>query len=175
MSGTQADVHIHAPHMMTRAQRYRDRTIKALMWVLYTYLWAPIISLVAWLLGFEFAYNVMILSGGINGLYRVLWMYCLGVLLIVVVVSGWSIFNNLRYASRNRRMAQDPASDEQLAEYFGIEQRQLTEARKLRVAVVSFDENGELENFEDQEKDYSRGSRGRNVRSQMTRANIKAV
>ena len=48
---------IAAPHLLTRRHRARDTLLTAIMWALYLYLWLPALSLVAWILGIEFAYD----------------------------------------------------------------------------------------------------------------------
>ena len=75
VSAVGKDLHIDAPYLLSRRRRITDTVATAMMWILYSYLWAPFISLVAWLLGFEFAYDVMVRAGGANGLLEILMYY----------------------------------------------------------------------------------------------------
>jgi biofilm PGA synthesis protein PgaD len=90
------------------------------MWLVYSYLWAPLISLVAWLLGFEFAYDVMVRAGGFETLKEVIWFYLIVVAIIFVVVAGWSTINRRRFARHDRRQTIDSVPDTEIAAYFGI-------------------------------------------------------
>ena len=85
------DIHIDAPHLLTPRRRVTDAVATAVMWVLYSYLWAPFISLVAWLLGFEFAYDVMVRAGGAQGLGDILLWYGL-ILICIIIVVTWIIY-----------------------------------------------------------------------------------
>jgi biofilm PGA synthesis protein PgaD len=91
------------------------------MWLVYSYLWAPLISLVAWLLGFEFAYDVMVRAGGFETLKEVIWFYLIVVAIIFVVVAGWSTINRRRFARHDRRQTIDSVPDTEIAAYVSIE------------------------------------------------------
>jgi biofilm PGA synthesis protein PgaD len=103
------------------------------MWLVYSYLWAPLISLVAWLLGFEFAYDVMVRAGGFETLKEVIWFYLIVVAIIFVVVAGWSTINRRRFARHDRRQTIDSVPDTEIAAYFGIRGEQLTLLRESRL------------------------------------------
>jgi biofilm PGA synthesis protein PgaD len=107
------------------------------MWLVYSYLWAPLISLVAWLLGFEFAYDVMVRAGGFETLKEVIWFYLIVVAIIFVVVAGWSTINRRRFARHDRRQTIDSVPDTEIAAYFGIRGEQLTLLRSPSKQVFS--------------------------------------
>ena len=114
------NLHINVPELLTRRRRLSDAFVTGLMWVVYTYLWAPLLSLIAWILGFEFAYDVMIRAGGIVGLKRVLVWYGIMLACICIVVTGWSMLNRLRFSGRERRKGAEIVDDSALASAFGV-------------------------------------------------------
>ncbi len=142
MASAPENLHINVPEMLSRRRRLSDAFVTGLMWMVYSYLWAPLISLVAWILGFEFAYDVMIRSGGIQGLKNVLSWYGLMLCCITIVVTCWSIMNRLRFSGRERRRGASIVDDYALAESFGIEMSELRKLRHARVACVSTDADG---------------------------------
>ena len=75
MKAVNDDIYINEPQLMSRRQRIGDAMATGLMWALYSYLWAPLVSLVEWLLGFEFAYDVMVRAGGLHVLEEVMYFY----------------------------------------------------------------------------------------------------
>ena len=149
MATPSGELHINKPELLSRRRRMGDAFVTGLMWMLYSYLWAPLISLVAWLLGFEFAYDVMIRSGGAYGLKSVLVSFFLMVAGIVIVVTGWSFVNRIRFANSNRRQAGDTISDESLAIAFGIGKANLRGLRSARVVKLSLDEAGNIQAIDD--------------------------
>ena len=118
------------------------------MWAVYSYLWAPLVSLVAWLLGFEFAYDVMVRAGGFAILKDILWFYSVMVACIFIVVASWSMINRRRFANDNRRKAIEPVTDADIAEHFGIRFSQLKTLRDSRVASVRLSDEAQIEHVE---------------------------
>ena len=145
MSSIGEDIHIDAPHLVSPRRRITDAVATAVMWVLYSYLWAPFISLVAWLLGFEFAYDVMVRSGGAEGLLSVLTWYGIVLFCIFLVVTAWSAVNRYRFAEHERRQSAADVSDEDIREYFALEGNDLARMRHAHTAKVCIDENGCIE------------------------------
>ena len=173
MSSSRESLHIDAPELLSRARRFRDAFVTGFMWALYTYLWAPLVSLMAWLLGFEFAYNVMVRAGGLESLKQVLFWYGIMLSGIIVVVTGWSLINRLRFAREERRHAAAIVDDSAIAEAFGIEHEQLDILRTVRVARLILDEHGVIERIETPGKSQRVPDR-QNEASQKKKATIRA-
>lgn len=155
MSTSQDEIYIDAPDLISRQRKLGDALATGLMWVLYTYLWAPLISLVAWLLGFEFAYNVMIRLGGINTLPSLLAWYVGMIAFIVLAVVIWSVSNRLRFSESNRRKAIAPVTDAEIEEFFDLETSMLLAIRDAQVCRVTLNEQAGFEQIESE--DASRG------------------
>jgi biofilm PGA synthesis protein PgaD len=147
MASAPENLHINVPEMLSRRRRLSDAFVTGLMWLVYTYLWAPLVSLVAWILGFEFAYDVMIRSGGIQGLKRVLVWYGIMLGCIIAVVTCWSLVNRLRFSGHERRKRAAIVDDQALAGAFGIEISGLHKLRKSRVARLSLDADGNIQHI----------------------------
>lgn len=144
MNSAPENLHINVPELLSRRRRFRDAFVTAFMWLVYTYLWAPFVSLIAWLLGFEFAYDVMIRSGGIQGLKNVLSWYGLMLGCIIIVVTSWSLVNRLRFSGRERRQGAAMVDDRALASAFGVELSALRQLRDARVTRLSLDADGRI-------------------------------
>jgi biofilm PGA synthesis protein PgaD len=142
-------VTIDAPHLLTRKHRVRDTLLTAIIWALYFYLWLPALSLVAWLLGIEFAYDVMVRAGGVQSLSRALPWYGLVVLIIFIVITGWSASQHMRFAGKNRRAATARISDAALHQASGLTEESFGRLRDHRFVSVSFDDSGTLQSVAD--------------------------
>lgn len=145
MKGAGKDLLIDAPHLLTQQRRLTDTLVTAVMWVLYSYLWAPFISLVAWLLGFEFAYDVMVRSGGATELVAILSYYAVVLVCICIVVTCWSRINQHRFADKGRRQEGPTVEDKDVAEYFSIEKGDMQKLRNSQIAVVAIGPEGTIE------------------------------
>jgi biofilm PGA synthesis protein PgaD len=148
MAVSEDTLHIESPELLSRRRRIADAVITGFMWAVYSYLWAPLVSLIAWLLGFEFAYDVMVRAGGFQILKDILWFYGIMVACIFVIVASWSMINRRRFANDNRRKAIQPVTDADIAEHFGIRFSQLRTLRESRVARVSLNDEAQIKHVE---------------------------
>lgn len=136
------NMYFSAPEEMTARERARDTLITAILWAVYLYLWVPLVSLLAWALGFEFAYEVMVRAGGASDLLPILLEYAVVVSIIFSAFTIWSVSNRLRYKDLERRTRREPVDDAALASYFRIPQSQIAAMRSRQVIHVSIDEDG---------------------------------
>jgi biofilm PGA synthesis protein PgaD len=148
MAESERKLHINVPALLPRRRRVADAVLTALMWAFYSYLWAPLISLVAWLLGFEFAYDVLVRAGGLQLLQDVIVFYGVSVALIFIAVSGWSIINRSRFAHHNRRKAIRAVTEEEISDYFGITAEQLATMRNSQIINVGLGDIGDIQTVE---------------------------
>ena len=153
MASTGDNLHIRAPHLLSRGRRLGDAFATGVMWLLYSYLWAPFISLVAWLLGFEFAYDVMVRAGGIRALRDVLWWYGLVIATIFLVVATWSLLNRRRFAGHDRRRSGRNIGALELAAYFAVDMTEFQRLRDARIMRIALSETGRIEQVDDLERD----------------------
>lgn len=138
-------MHIDAPHLVSHRRRITDAVATAVMWVIYSYLWAPLISLLAWLLGFEFAYDVMIRAGGAQGLVKVLQFYGIVLACIIIVVTAWSAVSRYRFVDKDRRQSTRNTSDEEIATYFELSDEKLQQLRGSLSAKVLIAPTGHID------------------------------
>ena len=145
MAAVDSNVHIDASHLVTNRRRFSDTLMTAIMWVIYSYLWAPFVSLLAWLLGIEFAYDVMVRAGGMKGLVNVLTFYGIVLACIILVVTAWSAVNRHRFAGRDRRQSVVDVSDVQIAVYYSLWPDVFNKMRNSRISYVSISPDGRVE------------------------------
>lgn len=135
-------VYLDVPEALTRRQRTLGTLVTAMMWAAYAYLWLPLMSLLAWGLGFELAYDAMIRAGGASALRDALLWYAWLLADVVVTVAIWSQLNKWRFASRNRRTRHPRISDTAMADYFGVTIDDVERMRGARRVELDVDGSG---------------------------------
>lgn len=143
--GSQRYQTIDAPHLLTGRQRARDTFATGAMWVLYAYLWLPAVSLGAWLLGIDFAYEVMVRAGGAVALRHVLTWYALALAIIIFVVTVWSAVERFRFRGKQRRQAAAAVADDALMKAFRVNDAQLRLLRQANTLQLAIDASGQLQ------------------------------
>ena len=142
MANLPEQMYFTAPEELSQRERARDTLITAVLWAVYLYLWVPLVSLLAWAMGFEFAYDVMVRAGGARDLLPILLEYLVVVSIIFSAFTIWSVSNRLRFRELNRRSRRAPVKDEALSEYFQIPISQIAAMRSRQVIHVSIDDDG---------------------------------
>lgn len=142
------DVIINARNVVSRRIRNRDRILTTIMWVLYAYLWLPLISLGAWYLGVQFAYDLVLRAGGTDPLISLLLSFLLILLVTALVVILWSWIQRARFANNERRIsspALEPAAEKA---FWGISNTEHDQIRSGKRLVIDLDETGKLTGIE---------------------------
>jgi biofilm PGA synthesis protein PgaD len=142
MSDAPEQMYFAAPEEMSQRERARDTLITAVLWAVYLYLWVPLVSLLAWAMGFEFAYDVMVRAGGARDLLPILLEYLVVISMIFSAYTIWSVSNRLRFRDLDRRSRRAPVRDDALSDYFQIPVSQIAAMRSRQVIHVSIDEDG---------------------------------
>lgn len=144
MRSPETKLTIDAPELMQTRMHARDSFVTTMLWLVYVYLWLPLISLGAWLLGIDFAYDAMVRAGGIGGLLRLVEWCGYAALLIIAFVIGWSAIQRFRFRGHERRGVVPRVSDTVLqasSELGADEFAFLRSGRRLR---VYFDDDAKL-------------------------------
>jgi len=129
---------------MNAHQKIRDTLLMTVLWALYGYLWLPLISLFAWLLGIDFAVEAIETTGGLEHLLDLLlW---LGIVIIVMasVIISWSVSQLLPFKHKNRRSKiRNLKSDSEMSRWQLDEEifRRIREGHRLS---VNLDESGAI-------------------------------
>jgi biofilm PGA synthesis protein PgaD len=138
------DTYIIAIKPLDRRHRARDTVLTLMMWGVYIYLWIPLITLGAWLAGFERFYEVMIIYGGFNVVMGLLKWYAMTIVVIAIFVIGWSAINYYRFHDKERRNAAPTASAREISEFFELSEAQVDRAASSRRLVIALDEHGRI-------------------------------
>jgi biofilm PGA synthesis protein PgaD len=130
--------------MASKRLRSRDALLTTIMWLIYAYLWLPMISLAAWLVGLDFAYDKVLEAGGLAGLAKITRWYGIAALIIMLFVIGWSVSQRLRFKGKDRRAGKDSVAPEVLREEAGLRSEDFVVLRGSNDVSISFDTDGAI-------------------------------
>ena len=140
---------IDMPNLQTLRQRYASTVITLIFWIFWFYLWLPLISLVAWVLGIDLFYDRMVVRGGFDTFIEMLPIYALIVVLIGALLIIWGIYNMKRFRGKERRTRALPVTIPTIAGYFMVDPAQLTEWQRAKNLMVHIDELGMIQAVEE--------------------------
>ena len=121
-----------------------SRLITAAMWVLYVYLWLPLLTLLAWAIGIEAAYAQMVALGGYQ-IAAELWAFFATVILIMGgLLLGWARINFYRFRGPDRRQLPGRTDSARMAADFGLAPDRLSALHACRRARLDHHPDGSL-------------------------------
>ena len=104
MSGR--SVIIEQPTLRQARKRYADSLVTFLAWLVWVYIWLPLVSLAAWALGLRYAWMHVFLAQRPS--FETLGSYSLVVASMGVLLVAWSRYNLRRFGRLARRRAPSP-------------------------------------------------------------------
>ncbi len=132
---------INKPNLKNMPLLLGEGVLTILFWGVWFYLWLPIISMVAWWLGFSFFYRHMVELGGFSGFIKFLNVFLSGIVLLCGTLILWSFYNLKRYGSYHRRNQTMTTDMDELAANFNISREKLQKAQTAKRLSFSFAEN----------------------------------
>jgi len=128
-------------------QKYTAIGITFLFWMAYLYLWQPLVSLIAWGLGWKLFYNNMIVLGGYEVLLGVVKFY----LIVITILGGglivWGRVNQWRFRGKGSREFSNEVDVDKLHEEFSINESQLTQIQSSSSVKVKLKSDGSISNI----------------------------
>jgi len=128
---------IESPHLQTALQKYSHAFITFFFWMLWVYLWSPIITMLFWALGFHQLYHHMVLLEGYHGLAGKLLTYMAIILAIGFIQVAWAKYNQFRFRGKEKRNFQPRVSSSALFDYFNVDKSKINTFQKGQVLKLS--------------------------------------
>lgn len=137
------EIIIDQPHLQSLQQKLGSFFLLAMSWMLWLYFLAPLLTLAGWLMGLKSLSDEIRWFGGYKTLQELLQLYGEIILLIALLWLVWSFFLSWLHATHPAETP-SPVSDQQLAERFKLEKKQLSEARQMQKLTVHFDDHANI-------------------------------
>ncbi len=135
---------INAPSMQSLWQKYSSAMITFVFWVLWFFLWIPVITAVAWYFGFEIMYFEMFEMSGYKAVIRSFIYFLIIVALLGGTLATWAGYNYYRFKGKDKRSTPTQISTAQQAEFLHMQESQLSLYQNSQLINVSFDESGKI-------------------------------
>lgn len=134
---------IHRPERQHPAHRFLFVTATLMAWMAWISLWAPLATLLAWVLGVRLGYvEMMVREHGHGG--QDFGTLLLLATLCAVVMLAWSSYNYLRFAHLDRRRRSRAVDRRAIAMALGVRQDTATWMQRAPRMVLEFPDGGEV-------------------------------
>lgn len=132
---------IYRPDLQPPGKRLLFSGITLLAWLVWSYLFLPLLSAAAWWFGVS-TFREQMLDTGRGGYLLTLTGYVIVIVVTSLVIIGWSRYNQFRFGGPDRRQPVLPVTDAMIQERFNLDADELQKARHARVIEIEFEESG---------------------------------
>ncbi len=136
------DLIIEIPNMQSIRRKYSYATLTFVFWTIYIYLWLPLLSLLAWGMGFKFFYEHMITLGGYVGLMHSAAVYTFVIFIISSIFILWAQINLYRFEGIDRRSTINPILVKDQADYYSLTEQQAHNWQEAKNLVIHHNDDG---------------------------------
>lgn len=135
---------IDKPELQSPAQKYLFGSVTLGLWFIYLYMWLPLISVLAWLLGAQLFYERVIERGGLHLLAHDLRRYGEVIVVMVAVYLGWALVNYYRFRTSRRSTQLHAVDISMLAKHFNVDEADVNRLQWSRVLELTHDDEGNV-------------------------------
>ncbi len=117
-------------------------------WAFWIYLWLPVLALLAWSLGVQQAFEYIVEPGGYRNTIQLIGIYALVVLLLGGGLVAWAVYNILRFAGVEKRVAARAVTPVEIGRKFGQNPESVARWQSERRLYVTHDPDGRIARVE---------------------------
>ncbi len=138
---------IDKPELQSNIHRYGWGSVTFVFWMIYIYLWLPLITLVAWWFGAKLFHLHMIQLDGYKGLLGNLGLYAVIIVVISMILIGWAELDRMRFKDKLRRLVNNTVTVGEIAQKYNMHEDDLTQLRQKKSMLVHFSDDGFISNI----------------------------
>ncbi|RLA23477.1 MAG: poly-beta-1,6-N-acetyl-D-glucosamine biosynthesis protein PgaD [Gammaproteobacteria bacterium] len=135
---------IDSPKLQSLKLKYTSAFLTLVFWVLWFYLWIPLITLLGWWLQVDSFQHQMVTMAGYRAFLDVLPTFLLITAGLATTLSMWAFYNFVRFRGVDRRKPSPPVSQKALQKAFSISQDDLITAQTEKTLTIHFDQDGKI-------------------------------
>jgi len=135
---------INRPEVLHNVRRKAEISITTVGWIVWIFLCRPALLAILWLIGFRFFFRHMIDLGGLAGLQELKLFYISVIIVIILLIRGWNMYNKVRYGKKKRRSAAKGVSEERLENCFKLPHKSAQKLRGMKEITVDFLEDDQF-------------------------------
>jgi len=132
---------IDTPKLQSLQLKYTSTIFTLIFWVLWFYLWIPLVTLVGWWFQIDTIQHTMITLNGFHAFLLELPILLTYILILIGLLAVWSSYNYFRFKGLERRKPLRPVSQNDILSKFSIDEVELGIIQENKIILIKFDEN----------------------------------
>lgn len=136
---------INKPQLQYRWQRGLFAAVSILVWLLWFYLFVPVLTMIAWLLNLHIFSHMLAGEVALRSKTLLEYSWIIGTLGSVLLI--WALYNYLRFKGQNKRSPPAPLRVENLSRSFHLMPEEVQQLQKAQVVHLWHDGKGGIDHF----------------------------
>ena len=115
-----------------------------LFWIIWFYLWVPLITLFGWWFQIDVLQHQMVTLGGYQDFLEELPLLITSIIALSMSLAIWGAYNYFRFKGTERRKALRPVELHDLLDTFAIGEDELVAIQASSIVEIDFDQKGNI-------------------------------
>lgn len=133
-----------SPGLQSIKFKYASTAITLIFWVVWFYLWIPLVTFAGWWFQIDTIQHQMITLEGFHAFLDELPFFLLVTACIVGTLSIWAFYNFMRFKGVDRRKPLAPVKQSDILDTFSISETDLELALSSKVSVILIDDDDKI-------------------------------
>ncbi len=135
---------IDSPKLQSLKLKYTSTFLTLVFWVLWFYLWIPVVTLLGWWFQIDTIQHQMVTMGGYRAFLDALPTFLLITAGLSSALATWAFYNFTRFKGIDRRKPSLPVNQQALQQVFGINGNDLIAAQSGKILTIHFDQDDKM-------------------------------
>jgi len=135
---------IDTPKLQTLRLKYSSALLTLVFWIIWFYLWVPLITLAGWWFQIRFFQQEMLRVDGLDAFLEVLPVFIAVTFVLTGTLGVWALYNYTRFKGLDRRRSLPPVVKEDLLELLPITENNLNAIQSNKRSTIIISEDGEI-------------------------------
>jgi biofilm PGA synthesis protein PgaD len=135
---------LNMPDLVARHTKIGSSVFTVVFWGIFVYLWMPLITVVAWMLGLYHSYGELTYVRELSNLEHLAFIYAMIVLALGSSLLLWALQEYLRFRNVNRRREPVAVALHELASYVNFQESDIATHQLARRLVVQHGVDGSV-------------------------------
>jgi len=135
---------IDTPKLQTLRLKYSSALLTLIFWVIWFYLWVPLITVAGWWFQIRFFQKELVMADGFDAFIQALPTFIAITLALTGTLALWAFYNFSRFKGIDRRKPLPPVQKNDFLQLLNISEIALDAAQSNKISTIVISEKGEI-------------------------------
>ena len=135
---------LETPKLQTLRLKYSSALLTLIFWIIWFYLWVPLITIAGWWFQIRFFQKELIMVEGFEAFIQALPTFIGTTLALTGTLALWALYNFSRFKGMDRRKPLAPIQKSDFLQLLNISEAELDAAQSNKISTIIISEEGKI-------------------------------